>query len=97
LFIGSLQNTNKPQVITTNGKEGKDGHNNELLEKDFDYAIELSKVRLANIVTRPNRSGSKVWLAVLCCIDVFDECYSVGTIWNANLYHLSPFRHQTGM
>ncbi|XP_013468752.3 putative ion channel POLLUX-like 2 isoform X2 [Medicago truncatula] len=60
LFIGSLQNTNKPQVITTNGKEGKDGiNNNELLEKDFDYAIELSKVRLANIVTRPNRSGSK--------------------------------------
>jgi len=61
LFIGSLQNTNKPQVITTNGKEGKDGiNNNELLEKDFGYAIELSKVRLANIVKRPNRSGSKV-------------------------------------
>lgn len=62
-------------------KEGKDGiHNDELLEKDFEYAIELSKVRLANIVKRPNRSGSKVWLPVLCCINAFDECYSADSI-----------------
>ncbi|PNY07805.1 ion channel pollux-like protein, partial [Trifolium pratense] len=60
LFIGSLQDTKKPQVVATNGEERKDViPNDELLEKDFDYAIELSKVRLANIVKRPNRSGSK--------------------------------------
>ncbi|KAL5068418.1 hypothetical protein RYX36_019305 [Vicia faba] len=60
LFIGSLQYTKRPQVVIPKVKEGKDGiHNDELLEKDFEYAIELSKVRLANIVKRPNRSGSK--------------------------------------
>ncbi|XP_058770714.1 putative ion channel POLLUX-like 2 [Vicia villosa] len=60
LFVGSLQYTKKPQVVFPKVKEGKDGiHNDELLEKDFEYAIELSKVRLANIVKRPNRSGSK--------------------------------------
>ncbi|GAU25854.1 hypothetical protein TSUD_31190 [Trifolium subterraneum] len=60
LFIGSLQDTKKPQVLATNGEERKDViPNDELLEKDFDYAIELSKVRLANIVKRPTRSGSK--------------------------------------
>lgn len=60
LFIGSLQYTKKAQIVTPMVKEGKDGiHNDELLEKDFEYAIELSKVRLANIVKRPNRSGSK--------------------------------------
>jgi hypothetical protein len=71
LFIGSLQDTKKPQVVATDGEERKDViPNDELLEKDFDYAIELSKVRLANIVKRPNRSGSKVRLHVLCCIDL---------------------------
>ncbi|KAG5004493.1 hypothetical protein JHK86_028632 [Glycine max] len=61
LFIGSLRDTNtkKPEVIL-DGKEGMyEIHNEEILEKDVEHAIELSKVRLANIVKRPNRSGSK--------------------------------------
>ncbi|KAH1191818.1 putative ion channel POLLUX-like 2 [Glycine max] len=61
LFIGSLRDTNtkKPEVIL-DGKEGNhEIHNEEILEKDLEHAIELSKVRLANIVKRPNRSGSK--------------------------------------
>lgn len=50
-----------PGLVPPNLKEGKNGiHNEELLEKDIDYAIERSKLRLANIVKRPNRSGSKV-------------------------------------
>ncbi|TKY51939.1 putative ion channel POLLUX 2 [Spatholobus suberectus] len=60
LFIGSLRDTKKPEVVTLNGKEGKHGiHNEEIHEKDVEHAIQLSKLRLANIVKRPNRSGSK--------------------------------------
>ncbi|XP_004495400.1 putative ion channel POLLUX-like 2 isoform X1 [Cicer arietinum] len=58
LFIGSLEDK-KQQIVTPNGKEGKHGiHNEEVHEKDVDYAFELSKFRLSNIVKR-RRSGSK--------------------------------------
>lgn len=82
MFIGSLRDTNtkKPEVIL-DGKEGMyEIHNEEILEKDVEHAIELSKVRLANIVKRPNRSGSKVWLPVLCCIHVLNEHDTIYTI-----------------
>ncbi|XP_019428670.1 PREDICTED: putative ion channel POLLUX-like 2 isoform X1 [Lupinus angustifolius] len=60
LFIGSLQDTKKPEVVTPNEIEGRLGiHNEDSHEKDADYAMELSKSRLANIVKRPNISGSK--------------------------------------
>lgn len=59
LFIGSLRDTKKPEVVTLNGKEGNHGiRNEEVHEKDAEHAIKLGK-RLANIVKRPNRSGSK--------------------------------------
>ncbi|KAK7268916.1 hypothetical protein RIF29_21626 [Crotalaria pallida] len=57
LFIGSLQDTKTPEVITPNEIEGRHGIHNEKLHAD--HAMELSKFRLANIVRRPNRSGSK--------------------------------------
>ncbi|KAK7344056.1 hypothetical protein VNO77_13290 [Canavalia gladiata] len=60
LFVGSLRDTKKPEVVPQNGKERKHGiHNEEIPEKDVEHAIKLSKLRLANIVKRPNRSGSK--------------------------------------
>ncbi|RYR38459.1 hypothetical protein Ahy_A09g043503 isoform C [Arachis hypogaea] len=60
LFIGSLEGTKNPKFVTTYGQEGKDGiHNKEVHEKDVRHAMELSKLRQANVVKRPNRSGSK--------------------------------------
>ncbi|KAL1294625.1 hypothetical protein HN51_055399 [Arachis hypogaea] len=60
LFIGSLEGTKNPKFVTTNGQEGKDGiHNKEVHEKDVRHAMELCKLRQANVVKRPNRSGSK--------------------------------------
>ncbi|MED6143746.1 hypothetical protein PIB30_008692 [Stylosanthes scabra] len=60
LFIGSLEGTKNLKVVTTNGNERKDGiHNKEVHEKDVGHALELSKLRDANVVKRPNRSGSK--------------------------------------
>ncbi|MED6124068.1 hypothetical protein PIB30_055574 [Stylosanthes scabra] len=60
LFIGSLEGTKNPKVVTTNGNERKDGiQNKEVHEKDVRHALELSKLRDANVVKRPNRSGSK--------------------------------------
>ncbi|KAI4317932.1 hypothetical protein L6164_025758 [Bauhinia variegata] len=50
LFIGSLQDAKKPRVVHPNDLQ--------VVEKDI-RALELSKTRLANIVKRPNRSGSK--------------------------------------
>ncbi|KAK7356889.1 hypothetical protein VNO80_16169 [Phaseolus coccineus] len=59
LFIGSLQNAKNPEV-TLNAKEGTHVIQNEHIpEKDEEHAIKMSKFRLANIVKRPNRSGSK--------------------------------------
>ncbi|XP_027366836.1 putative ion channel POLLUX-like 2 isoform X2 [Abrus precatorius] len=60
LFIGSLRDTKKPEIVTPNGQEGKHGiFNEEIHEKDVEHVIKLSKLRLANIVKRPRRSGSK--------------------------------------
>ncbi|XP_014514750.1 putative ion channel POLLUX-like 2 [Vigna radiata var. radiata] len=59
LFIGSLQSAKNPEV-TLNGKEGTHViHNEHIPEKDVEHAVKMSKVRLANIVKRPTRSGSK--------------------------------------
>ncbi|RDX66356.1 putative ion channel POLLUX-like 2, partial [Mucuna pruriens] len=59
LFIGSLRDTKK-SVVTLNGEEGNHGiHNEGVHEKDGEHALELSKLRFANIVKRRNRSGSK--------------------------------------
>ncbi|KAK7391752.1 hypothetical protein VNO78_20173 [Psophocarpus tetragonolobus] len=59
LLIGSLRNTEKPEIIL-NGKEGKhEILNEEIHQKDSEHTIKLSKLRLANIVKRPNRSSSK--------------------------------------
>jgi len=60
LFIGSLQSAKNPEV-TLNGKEGTHViHDEHIPEKDVEHAVKLSKVRLANIVKRPAKSGSKV-------------------------------------
>ncbi|KAK7243163.1 hypothetical protein RIF29_37951 [Crotalaria pallida] len=59
LFIGSLQNTENPHTVYTNGNDENEIQNQEVHKNDFNYALELSKTRLANIVKRPNRSGSK--------------------------------------
>ncbi|XP_027936741.1 putative ion channel POLLUX-like 2 isoform X1 [Vigna unguiculata] len=59
LFIGSLQSAKNPEV-TLNGKEGTHViHDEHIPEKDVEHAVKLSKVRLANIVKRPAKSGSK--------------------------------------
>ncbi|KAL2325181.1 hypothetical protein Fmac_024239 [Flemingia macrophylla] len=59
LFIGSLRDTKKAKVVTLNGQEEEHGiHNQEVHAKDGEHAIKLGR-RLANIVKRPNRSGSK--------------------------------------
>jgi len=72
LFIGSLQNAKNPEV-TLNAKEGTRVIQNEHIpEKDEEHAIKMSKFRLANIVKRPNRSGSKVWHFLFSVVYIFD-------------------------
>ncbi|KAF7806981.1 putative ion channel POLLUX-like 2 isoform X1 [Senna tora] len=59
LLIGSLQDRKEP-LVHQNKKEGNhEIHDLEVQEKDVEHAIELSKRRLANIVKRPKKSGSK--------------------------------------
>ncbi|KAK4258065.1 hypothetical protein QN277_007571 [Acacia crassicarpa] len=56
LIIGSLRDIKEVQAYP-HKKEGI--HDQEIQERDVEHAIELSKMRLANIVKRPKRSGSK--------------------------------------
>ncbi|XP_028784164.1 putative ion channel POLLUX-like 2 [Neltuma alba] len=59
LMIGSLRDTKEAHAYAGK-KEGIHGiHDQEIQEQDIEHAIELSKMRLANIVKRPKRSGSK--------------------------------------
>ncbi|XP_054821892.1 putative ion channel POLLUX-like 2 isoform X2 [Prosopis cineraria] len=56
LMIGSLRDIKKAHAYPRK-KEGI--HDQGIQEQDVEHAIELSKKRLANIVKRPKRSGSK--------------------------------------
>ncbi|XP_015573528.1 putative ion channel POLLUX-like 2 isoform X2 [Ricinus communis] len=63
LFIGPVHGRRRPEIAYSSVfKEGTSFINNLKVEEDneeINHAIELRKTRLENIVTRPNKSGSK--------------------------------------